>query len=220
MQWLPPFDDNSASVVYEAGSSISTHRFSPDMNVLFISERPGGAGGGFARGGRGAGGGTAREYAVFLDDSETTHTLVEYDSGDFYANPGSLVMTGGAVAGGGRRRRGGGGGGSEATVQISSDGDHVFFAGTQYDENPLDEAPKSFLDRIEIRTGEKERVYESDNDGSWERISSILDIDAGRFVVSHETPTEIAQSFLMDDGRRTQLTENVDYTPDITAAPR
>ena len=219
MQWLPPFDDDGLSVLYESNGSIAAHRFSPDMSILFLRERERRSS--FARGGRGDGG-SVREYAVFLDDPETIHTLADYDSEDFYANPGSLVMTGGAVAGGGRGRRGrrGGGGGSEATVQLSADGEHVFFVGTRYDENPLEEAPKSFLDRVEIRTGEKERIYESDSESSWERITAILDIDAERFVVASETPTDIAQSFLLEGGERTQLTANVDYTPDITAAPR
>ncbi|MCH7565125.1 MAG: S9 family peptidase [Gemmatimonadetes bacterium] len=208
MQWLPPFDSTSTTVVYSTDDRMSAHRFSPDMNVLFIRERQGT---------------DVREYAVFLDDPETTYTLTEHDTDDFYANPGSLVMTGGAVAGSGRsrgRRRRGGGGGSEATVQLSADGEYVFFAGTQYDEDPLEQAPKSFLDRIEIRTGETERIYESDNSNRWERITSILDIDAERFVVSRESSTDVAQSFLLENGQLAQLTANVDYTPDITAAPR
>ncbi|NIV55077.1 MAG: prolyl oligopeptidase family serine peptidase, partial [Actinobacteria bacterium] len=73
---------------------------------------------------------------------------------------------------------------------------------------------------MEIRTGEKERMYEADNEGQSESIVSVLDVDRERYVVSRETPTEIAQSFLVADGSRTRLTDNVDYTPDITAAPR
>lgn len=210
MQWLPPFDSTSLSVVYETDTRMAAHRFSPDMDILFVSERQGR---------------NTHEYAVFLDDAEAEqHTLVRYGNEDFYENPGSLVMTGGSVPGGGGRfarfRRRGGSGGSEATVQLSADGEHVFFAGTQYDEDPLAASPRAFLDRVAIRTGEKERVYEADNDGVSERLTAILDVDAGHFVISRATPTVISQSYGYVDGARTQLTQNIDYTPDLSSAPR
>jgi dipeptidyl aminopeptidase/acylaminoacyl peptidase len=220
MLWAAPFDDESLTVVYEADQRMSSHRFSEDHEMLFIMRRPGGGGrggGGFGRGG--GGGGTVTEYAVDLADPETTYTLAEYDSDDFYANPGSLLMAGGRVAGGGRGRGGGGGGGG-GIVQTSADGGSVFFAGTTYNEDPMVEGPKNFLDRVEIRTGETERIFEAGNAGQRERIVSVLDVDEARFVVSRETPTEIAQSYLLAGGQWTQLTQNIDYTPDISGAPR
>jgi dipeptidyl aminopeptidase/acylaminoacyl peptidase len=218
MLWAPPFDDESLSVVYESESRISAHRFTADHRMLFLSERPRGGRGG----GPGNGGGTVKEYAVDLGDPETTYTIVEYDSEDFYANPGSILNEGGRVPGGrGFGGFGGGGNGNSAPiVQTSADGQHVFLYGTRYYEDPIEESPQPFLDRVEIRTGEKERVYEASNAGQYERIVSVLDVDEERFVVSRERPTEIAQSYLLAEGQRTQLTNNVDYTPDVTAAPR
>src|SRR5439155_21597534 len=40
-QWLPPFDAPSAKVIYENPTRISGHRYSPDMQILFFSERAG-----------------------------------------------------------------------------------------------------------------------------------------------------------------------------------
>jgi dipeptidyl aminopeptidase/acylaminoacyl peptidase len=193
MLWAPPFDEESVSVVYSSGSRIAGHRFSSDYGMLFLTERSGG---------------DVREYAVELADPDTELTLVEYDADDFYADPGSLLMEGGRVPGGGH------------VVQTSADGSAVFYYGQTFAEDPMEEGPRSFLDRVEIRTGEKERIYESSNEGQYERIVSVLDVDAGRFVVARETPTEIEQSYLLEAGERTQLTANVDYTPDITNAPR
>jgi dipeptidyl aminopeptidase/acylaminoacyl peptidase len=214
MLWAAPFAEGGATVVYESQSRMSGHRFSADHETLFYTERPGGGG----RGGFGGGGasGTITHYAVDLG-SDTQYTLAEYESDDFYANPGSLVMAGGRVAGGGRGGRGGGGGG---VVQTSADGGSVFFYGTQYNEDPMVESPKTFVDKVEIRTGDIERTYESDNNGQFERITAVLDIDANRFVVSRESPTSIEQSYLSANGQMTQLTENIDYTPDLTNAPR
>ena len=215
MLWAPPFDQASQSIVYENERRIASHAFSEDYGMLFLTERPGGGNG------RGDGpSGTVREIAIDLSDPETRYTLAEYESDDFYADPGSLLRTGGGVPGGGGFGGFGGGGGDASPVQTSADGSSVFFYGTEYARDPMAEGPKTFLDRVEIRTGEKERVYESDNQGQYERIVSVLDVDAGRFVVERETPTEVAQSYLYADGSRTQLTRNVDYTPDVTHAPR
>lgn len=207
MQWTAPFDSASLTVVYTNDNRITGHHYAPDHQTLFLSERQGQ---------------NVHEFAVRLSDPETKHTLVRYGSDDFYANPGNLVMEGGSVPASGRfafyRRRGGGGG---DVVQLSSDGGSVFYYGTEYDEDPVEHGPRSFLDRVSIDTGDKTRVYEGSNDGVWERITAILDIDAGRWVVEREGPTTVAQSYLYANGSEgAQLTQNQDYTPDITAAPR
>ncbi|MDH3270316.1 MAG: prolyl oligopeptidase family serine peptidase [Gemmatimonadota bacterium] len=207
MLWAPPFDEGSLSVVYESSARMSGHMFSEDHEMLFIVERP--------RGG-GDNGGTIKEYAIDLDDPETTYTLVEYDSEDFYANPGTLLPAGGGVP-----ARGFGEGGNEAVVvETSADGRYAYLYGSAYDEDPMAASPRNFLDRIEIRTGEKDRVFEANNDDQHEEIVAVLDADAGSFIVSRESPTEIAQSFLWTGGQRMQLTENIDYTPTMTSAPR
>jgi dipeptidyl aminopeptidase/acylaminoacyl peptidase len=202
MQWLPPFDSTSTVVVYEQNTRMQGHRYSEDMSALFFTERSGQ---------------NVTEFAVRLDDPEQTkHQLVRYSTEDFYDNPGSLVTTSG---GGGRGGFGGfGGGGGGGAVTVSGDGSHVFYQGTKYDENPTEVGPKSFIDRVAIETGEKERIYESDNNGVYERVTSILDIDAGRFIVTRESPTDVPQAFLLESGQRTQLTQNVDHTPDLTRA--
>ena len=204
MLWAPPFDEDSQYSLYSHDSGIQSYRFSADYGMVFFrtSRR-----------------GNVREYAVDLSDPDTRYTVVEYDSDDFYANPGSLVMAGGRV-GGGVRLGGCGGGGSASVVETSSDGANVFLYGTSYNEDPAAEGPTTFIDKVEIRTGEKQRIYESDNNGQYERISAILDVATERFVVSRESPTEIRQSYLVSGAERTQLTDNIDYTPDLTNAPR
>ncbi len=208
MQWIAPFDSASLTVIYESETRLSSHRFSPDHEILFLSEREGE---------------TTHEYAVYLGEPEAKHTLARYDPDDLYADPGSLVMTRGVPAD--RRssaysRRGEGGSQGGATVLLSESGEHVFYTGTHHDKNPLEVGPRSFVDRVTIRTGEKERIYESDNEGVYERVAAVLDMDARRFVVSRESPSQVPQSFLREGDTLIQLTRNVDYTPDITLAPR
>lgn len=201
MQWLPPFAEGSEQVVYSTSTRMQSHAFSEDMGTLFVTERQGQ---------------NTHQYAVFLDEPDTTFTLVRYANDDFYARPGSLVGADGVVSGGGFRF--GGGGGSDP-ILTSSDGESVYFGGVEYDEDPLTNGPKSFIDRVAIRTGEKERIYESANTDVYEQVSTVVDAEAGVFVVNRETPTEITQSYRVSGGMRTQLTDNVDYTPDLTRAP-
>ncbi|MDA0328022.1 MAG: prolyl oligopeptidase family serine peptidase [Gemmatimonadetes bacterium] len=217
MLWAPPFDDSSLSVVYQASARMASARFSSDHQTLFVTERPGGGERG-APGGNGASG-TVKEYAVDLSAPETTYSIAEYASDDFYANPGSLLLEGGRVPAGGRGGFGGGGN-DQGTVQTSADGRFVYLYGNTYNRDPMAEGPKNFLDRVEFRTGEKSRVFESSNDEQYERIISVLDVDAASFVVSTETPMEVEQSYRLSDGRRIALTRNVDYSPEMTSAPR
>lgn len=220
--WAPPFGEADETELYESDRRMANHRYSADYEWLFVTQRPGGGGGGPGAFG-GGGGGRVTEYAVRLDDPETRYTISEWDSDDFYANPGSLLMDNGRAGGGGFFRFGGGGGGGTShVVDVAGDdgAESVFLTGTQYFEDPLAESPRSFMDRVDIRTGDKERVYESSNDGESERITTVLDADAGRFVVHRETPTEVGQSHLVNGDARTQLTSNIDYTPDLTGAPR
>ena len=204
MLWSPPFGEDDVSVIYESDRRMGSVRYSEGYEWLFVSQGAGGGGfGGFGFGGGGGGGGTSTQYAVRLDQPDSTYTITEWDRSDFYANPGSLVSDNGFVE-----------------IVGESGDETVFLTGMVYHEDPLEASPQSFMDRVSVRTGEKERVYESSNDGQYERISTVLDAAAGRFVVSRETPTEIAQSYMIEGDTRTQLTDNVDYTPDITNAPR
>jgi len=192
MQWHPPFDDESVEVVYETEDQIRSLSYSADARTLFLTHRSDGH---------------DRVYAVFLDEPDVRYQISEEEVGEFYDNPGSLMNT--------RNELG------SSVVRMSTDGAHVFLSGTEYFENPLEEAPRPFVDRVEIRTGETERLFESAPD-MFERVSAVLDDDLSQVIVTRESPTTVADSWLMDTagGELTRLTENVDHTPDITRARR
>jgi dipeptidyl aminopeptidase/acylaminoacyl peptidase len=99
---------------------------------------------------------------------------------------------------------------------MSADGSSVFFQGTINAKNPNEVGPKTFVDRVAIKTGEKQRLYESDNNNAFERVSAIIDPEGGRFIVTREGPKEVPQQYLLEGGQRKQLTQNVDVTPDLT----
>ena len=201
IRWVPPFDSTSTEVLYETTTRMTSASFSRDMDILFAAERSGR---------------TTHAYAVFLDDPGEKHTIFRWDSEKFYENPGSLVFDGPSLGGGGPF----GGGGASRTVKLSEDGAHVFLSGIQYDENPEEVAPMAFIDKVNIRSGEKARVYEGDNEEVFERPLAVLDLEGGRFVVSRESPTEVPQSYLREGTSLRQLTNNVDHTPDLTHAEK
>ena len=209
-QWSPPFDEASRKVIYENNARMSNHRFSPDMKMLFASERSGQ---------------NTVEFAVELSEPSSKHVLARYRTDDVYANPGTLVSARGTLGGGGRGGaaaaaggRGGGGTGSSTPVLLSADGQSVFFHGTAYDRNPQQAGPKTFIDKVTIKSGAKERIFESDNNGVFERVATVLDMASGRYIVERESPSEVPQYYAVEAVRRTQLTRNQDYTPDITRA--
>ena len=202
-QWVAPFDAPNKKVIFENNTRMTGHRFSPDMQVLFFSERQGQ---------------NSIESAIYVNESATKYTLARYRADDIYANPGAIVglRGGGGGRGGGGRGGGRGGGGGGGPVLLSADGSSVFFQGTINAKNPNEVGPKTFVDRVAIKTGEKQRLFESDNTNAFERVSAILDPDAGRFIVTREGPKEVPQQYLLEGGQRKQLTQNVDVTPDLT----
>jgi dienelactone hydrolase len=220
IRWVPPFDSTSTEVIYETSTRMSSARFSEDMTILFGTEGGGGGGGRQGGAGFGGGGGSTHTYAVFLDEPEEKHTITRWDSDDFYENPGSLLSSNFDMGGGGGFPGGRGGAPTSGGIQVSADGEHVFLRGTQYDEDPEDTGPFVFIDKVNIRDGEKTRIYEGDNDGVYETPVRALDLEGGRFIVNRESPTEIDQNFIRDGSSLTQITDNVDYTPDLTRAQK
>ncbi|HEX6322360.1 MAG TPA: prolyl oligopeptidase family serine peptidase [Vicinamibacterales bacterium] len=199
-QWVAPFGAADAKVIYQQNTRMAGVRYSPDMKWLFFQERQGT-------------GESARtsDIAVNLANTSEKFTLARTRGNDIYTNPGSLVGVRGGGGGGGR-----GGGGGGGPVLVTPDGASVFYQGTVYDKKPDEVWPKTFVDKVAIRTAEKTRIFESDNNGVYERVTSIVDPAAGTFIIARESPTEIAQFYRLENGRRTQLTHNEDPTPDLT----
>ncbi len=165
MQWLAPFDSTSTQMVYESEERMSSAAYSADCRTLFIT---------------GSEGGTRTVYAVNLDDPETRYPISEYKTEDYYANPGSLMSKRGPMGG--------------SVVRTSTDGNFVYLSGTQSFEEWYNEAPKAFIDQVEITTGEVKRVYETP-DGFSEGVQP-MDDDLSQLMISRQSPTQIGDSWL------------------------
>lgn len=189
IQWLPPYGDDDIRVIYESEKEMSGVDYSADCQTLFIYE---------------SGSGRAKAFAIFLDEPFDKYPIYDYRTSEFYKTPGSLMTTSED---------------GERVIRISEDGQSVYLSGTRYNEEWLENAPRPFIDKVEIRTGDKERVFESSED-YYERVTAVLDNDLNKIIISREAPTVIADNYLIDNvtGNEKKLTNNIDFTPEITNA--
>lgn len=203
MHWKAPFEANGATALYQTANRITAARFNDAGTILFVTET--GTGGSF-------------EQAIFLDENNAKFTVIAprpRGRGDSAAAP--------APPGGGFGRGGNAGAlvsrpgtKGDAVIVVSTDGKSVFTVG-----NPADTArsPRTYVEKIEIRTGNRTRIYESAGD-VLETISAPLDDDFTRAIVQRESPTQVPQSFVLTLASKEakQLTNNVDVMPEISRA--
>lgn len=205
MHWQPPFGDGSQKVLYENSTRIATHRYSGDLSTLFLSERQGP---------------NTHEFAVYLSEPGRKYTIARYRAEDVYANPGTLVMARGTLGGGGGFGGGfgfGAAGSGDRRVQVGPDGS-VYLSGTLYDRKPEEVGPRTFVDKVNVKSGQKTRLFLGDNAGRFERAVAFQDLEARQLVVMRESEKEVPQAFYRNGDQLTQLTDNKDFTPDLTRA--
>lgn len=100
---------------------------------------------------------------------------------------------------------------------LSQAGDAVYLRGEGL---ARDYRPRPFVDRVSLGGGSTTRLFEGASD-SWDRPLVALDADLSRMIVSRESKTDFPDSFLWTrDGSMTNLTNNADPFPEITAARR
>jgi len=208
--WAPPFGDQDAKVIFENATRMTGVRYSPDMQLIFFRETSGQE---------------TLEVAVDLATPDQRNTLARFRTDDPAANPGTLVSPrGGGGRGGGAAAAGGGGrggaGGGSGPVMLSTDKTAVYYQGAVYDKNPEQVGPKTFIDRVAIKGGEKKRLFDGDNKNVYESVASVIDPEAGKFIIEKQSPTETPQFYLLDGATRKALTENKDLFPDLTGAPK
>jgi dipeptidyl aminopeptidase/acylaminoacyl peptidase len=215
VEWTPPYGKDDTKVLYANDAAIGQLAMSEDANTLFIGQSVAGQGEivavdlanpaerhvvlrqrgytpSFGTGGRGRGfGGGGRGGPS--DEA-------------FYDNPG-MMLTRRAASG-------------DEVAMVSPDGG-VFLQGVQYSRDYLQNAPRTFVDKYAIATGEKTRVFEGPAD-AWETVVAPLDDAFSRAVITRETKTQVPDAYLWTHagGRLAKLTNNTDYAPEFTNAIR
>lgn len=103
-------------------------------------------------------------------------------------------------------------------VRVTGDGKFAYLTGTKSTKNPQKEAPRPFIDKLDLATGKRENVFLSKAD-KFEQ-PTLLDDDLKSLLVLRQSPKEVPNTFLVQSGQEKKLTSNVDYVPDLTQARR
>ncbi len=209
--WSAPFAASDVKVLYEANARMTSAEFSPDGKTLFVNEgndlyavrlvdpskhyeiAKGGTIAAGGRGGRGGGGGGGRG-GVTSDSA-------------FFANPGALQV-----------KRGPNG---APVVLVGADNKTVYLEGTKYFPEWTKTAPHNFVDKVDFESGQKTRIFEGKGEVA-EDVVAPLDDEYSKVIVTRESPSMVADSYLRDmkTGTETKLTKNIDFAPEVTQAIR
>lgn len=210
--WTAPFDSAAAKPIVESDNRMAGVVFTTDGKWAVLSENASGV---------------AHTFAVALDAPSMKHDIYRArgaqvgftasgfgggnarggpDDEGFYNNPGAVVL----------RQQGG-----TPAALVSPDGRSIFLEGTHFDRNPQNTAPRMFVDKVELATSAKSRLFESDT-AVYESNPVPVDDEFNRFVVTRETETTVPDQWLRDraTGKLTRLTENRDVTAEVTRLPR
>jgi len=106
-----------------------------------------------------------------------------------YENPGTPVTRRDTGAGGGFGGFGGGGGGGP----IIQRGDYIYLIG----QGSSPEGDRPFIDRLNLKTLEKDRLFRSDS-RSYETVIAPLDDDAKTILTRYETPSDPPNYYVRD----------------------
>jgi len=206
VNWLPPYGPNDTKVIYEGSGRLTNVAYSVDGKTMFIAD----------------------SGLVFV-------TRTAEPSRRFTLARGISLGAGGG--GFGRGGRAGGGGGDDTTalggtiavrsgsngpamVVVASDGKTVFLSGTRAPgANWQTQAPRPWLDKLDVETGQRARIFDAPVDG-YDEFVTALDDSYSQFIYTHESPTVMPDAWLktVATGTTTKLTSSKDVAPEVTQA--
>ncbi len=141
----------------------------------------------------------ARTWVISADrPDQQPRLLSEHNTDDWYANPGDPVLE---TAPNGKR-------------VLAQAGDWIYMTGP----GGSPDGDRPFLDRVNTRTGQRERLFRSDSD-SYESVVAILDPQARRLLTRYETTSQPPNYYVVERARgaRRALTAFPHPAPEIAA---
>lgn len=225
LQMLPPYDKDNTKVVYASPYRIASLQYSEDCSWMFVTQTI-----------------ENQRQITAIDAKDPKNTFVIYKSGADRneaappANPnppaGNPPIEGDddeqPPPGGGRGRGGFGGGpggaggvtlltrpgrGEARVVRISKDGD-VYLTGTDRPRGQAGVQSRPYLDKVNIKTGKKIRIFEGKGEMA-ESIDAVDGDDVTMVFTSRQNRETPPNTFATDlkSGNATQLTNNVNQHP-------
>jgi dipeptidyl aminopeptidase/acylaminoacyl peptidase len=140
---------------------------------------------------------TRRTWKLDLDGGGEPELVWERNAEDRYGDPGSPVTESNAR-------------GDRLVVRS---GDWIYLEGS----GASDDGDRPFLDRMNLRTGETERLWRAEA-GSYESMVAMLDTDGRRLLTRHESPSQPPNYYVVDarSGDRRALTAFTDPHPQLS----
>lgn len=205
VQWRAPYDSNDTATLYTGGTQFTGLAYSRDGRTMFVN------------------------------DSGVVIAINTTNAAQRYRLPRGVSL---ALGGGGGF--GGGGGAAaraadttdngrlattrgplgETRVVLGRDGQSVYVSGTRTPGARWHEqAPKPWVDKLDITSGTRARVFESATDG-YDEFVAALDDDYTQYIFTRESRTTVPDAWLrtVASGDVKQLTNNVDVAPEVTGA--
>ena len=108
-----------------------------------------------------------------------------------------------------------------SVVRTSKDRKSVYISGRDEPKDKAKESARPWIDRIEIGTGKKTRVWHAATDGL-ESAGAILDDDLSKIIINRQTATDVPNDWIRDtkSGTQSRLSDNDDPAPEMTRAKR
>jgi dipeptidyl aminopeptidase/acylaminoacyl peptidase len=200
--WKAPYGPNDTTVLYRGGPQLGTVLFSLDSSTMFVSD-------------------SGAVIAVRVNNPAERWNL-----GRNVSLPATITLFGGAGFGGRSSSDSTAGTlvsrkvGNASYVVLGTDGKQVALTGTRAPgANWFKQAPRPWLDRMDITTKTRTRLMDSPAD-VYEEFVAPLDRDLQQFLVTRENRTTIPDAWLRTAGssEAKQLTKNVDVGPEVSGA--
>lgn len=198
--WRAPFGPNDTTVLYRGGPQLNTVLFSSDSSTMFVSD-------------------SGAVIAVRMKDPTQRWNLgrnVSLPATSTAFGGGNPRATSDSTAGTLVSRRIG----NATYVLLGKGGQQVALTGTRAPgANWHKQAPRPWLDRMDITTKSRTRLMDSPAD-VYEEFVAALDADVQQFIVTRENRTTITDAWLRTAGSTDakQLTRNVDVGPEVSQA--
>jgi dipeptidyl aminopeptidase/acylaminoacyl peptidase len=184
--WKAPFAKDAADVVYETDGDLGTLLYTNDGRAFLTQSA-----------------GTETTISILeLRRGATPRKVFSFKTGPNEEPVGSLVSmqneNGGTVA------------------LLTKDGKYAFLSGTKQPKDPRAEAPRPFLNRLDLESGKTEQIFMSSADAY--ETASILDAETTTLLINRQSPTTPNNVFVRRGDKETKLTNNIDYLPEVTQA--
>jgi dipeptidyl aminopeptidase/acylaminoacyl peptidase len=225
MLWVPPFGKDDMKVIYETPNRITALQYSEDCQTLFLTRTADNE---------------RQIVAVELKDPKTIYVLYKGNTGGDSGKdrpaakkdlPSDDDGSDDSVPGEQQKKKGFGKGGAfgggaaggpslltrsgrgEARLVRISNGGEVYVSGS---DRPADGKglPKPYLDKVNIKTGAKERIFQGKGD-LLETINAVDSDEVKAVFTTRQKEDVVPDCYVTDlkDGKVTKLTNNVNHTP-------